>query len=66
MNQERGAFGWLKGTVSIQGDIVGPTSEEWDAHRVLDRAMVDAAAKRMGCTQAELLLRNLARHSEWL
>ena len=66
MNQERGALGWLKGTVSIQGDIVGPTSEEWDAERGLDREKVEAAATRMGCTQAELLLLNLARDSEWL
>jgi antitoxin (DNA-binding transcriptional repressor) of toxin-antitoxin stability system len=24
-------FGYMKGTVSIRGDIVGPTGETWDA-----------------------------------
>lgn len=49
MNEEnRRALGWLKGTASIAGDIVAPVGEEWDAERVLDRAMVAEAAERMG------------------
>ena len=26
-------WGWMKGTIEIRGDIVGPTGEVWDADR---------------------------------
>lgn len=26
-----GIFGWLAGTVTVHGDIVAPTGEEWEA-----------------------------------
>ncbi len=28
---EPGIFGWLAGTVTVEGDIIGPTGEEWEA-----------------------------------
>ncbi|HEX9105622.1 MAG TPA: type II toxin-antitoxin system Phd/YefM family antitoxin [Longimicrobiales bacterium] len=27
----RGIFGWLAGTVTVEGDIVAPSGERWDA-----------------------------------
>jgi len=31
LEPSRSIFGWLAGTVTIQGDIVAPTGENWDA-----------------------------------
>lgn len=29
--EQRDIFGWMRGTVTIHGDIIGPTGEVWDA-----------------------------------
>lgn len=29
----KGGFGWMKGTVEIKGDIVGPLGVEWEADK---------------------------------
>jgi len=31
----KGSFGLLKGSVTIKGDIIGPTGEEWNAEKSL-------------------------------
>jgi prevent-host-death family protein len=52
--EPKSLFGYMRNTVTIQGDVVGPTGESWSADSGEDDPLVAAARKKPGTRRADL------------